>query len=105
MQMQLDSLAVWYPPVLALDPRGEELTQLHGEAVTVQVIELLQVARLQLLQLIPLGHDDLLCSCPGPRKERGWKREYERERERERKSRRERRDGRMKRKRRRVKRS
>lgn len=36
-------------PVLALDPGGQELPQLHGEAVTVQVIQLLQIPRLQLL--------------------------------------------------------
>lgn len=45
-------------PVLTLDPGGQELPQLHGEAVAVQVVELLQVPGLQLLQLVPLRHPD-----------------------------------------------
>lgn len=52
-------LVIIYAPVLTLDPGCEKLAELHGEAVTVQMVQLLQVARLQLLQLVPLGHADL----------------------------------------------
>lgn len=52
-------LVVGYAPVLTLDPGSKKLTELHREAVTVQMIQLLQVASLQLLQLVPLGHADL----------------------------------------------
>lgn len=45
-------------PILTLDPGGQELSQLHGEAVAVQVVELLQIPGLQLLQLVPLSHPD-----------------------------------------------
>lgn len=43
-------------PVLALNPGGQELPQLHGEAVTVELVELLQVPGVELLQLVPLRH-------------------------------------------------
>lgn len=36
-------------PVLAFNPRGQELPELHGEAVTVELVELLQVPRVELL--------------------------------------------------------
>lgn len=48
-------------PILTLDPGGQELPQFHGEAVAVQVVELLQIPGLQLLQLVPLSHPD---KCP-----------------------------------------
>lgn len=43
-------------PVLAFNPWGQELPELHGEAVAVELVELLQVARVELLQLVPLRH-------------------------------------------------
>lgn len=43
-------------PVLAFNPWGQELPELHGEAVTVELVELLQVPRVELLQLVPLRH-------------------------------------------------
>lgn len=43
-------------PILTLNPRCQELPQLHGEAVTVQLVQLLQVPSVQLLELVPLGH-------------------------------------------------
>lgn len=36
-------------PVLAFNPWGQELPELHGEAVTVELVELLQVPRVELL--------------------------------------------------------
>lgn len=54
-------------PILTLDPGGQELPQLHGEAVAVQVVELLQIPGLQLLQLVPLSHPDKMSpqTCKG----------------------------------------
>jgi len=56
--------ASYVSPVLTLDPGGEELPQLHGEAVAVQVVELLQIPGIQLLQLVPLGHPDTRLQKP-----------------------------------------
>lgn len=49
----------YFSPVLILDPGGKELPQFHGEAVTVQMVQLLQIPGLQLLQLVPLSHPDI----------------------------------------------
>lgn len=38
-----------FSPVLTLNPWGQELPQLHWEAVAVKVVELLQIPGLQLL--------------------------------------------------------
>uniref|UniRef100_A0A0E9R7S1 Uncharacterized protein n=1 Tax=Anguilla anguilla TaxID=7936 RepID=A0A0E9R7S1_ANGAN len=46
-------------PVLAFDPLAEVLTDLHGEGVIVQLVNLLQVLRVHLLQTVPLSHSPL----------------------------------------------
>lgn len=43
-------------PVLRLDPAGQNLPDVHGEVVVVQIVHMFQESVLQLLDLLPLAH-------------------------------------------------
>lgn len=43
-------------PILRLDPAGQDLPDVHGEVVIVQIVHMFEESDLQLLDLLPLAH-------------------------------------------------